>query len=115
MKKFICPPGGILLLGFVCNLGLAPAMAQTATGSLVPVEAGVAPSAKHAAKLPKTEQFPSAAAASAHCPNSIVVWSSLGSSHSFHLSASRYYGKTKHGAYVCESDALAAGFHQAKS
>ena len=48
-------------------------------------------------------------------PKQQVVWSDSSKGHSFHPSTSRYFGKTKHGAYVCESDALAAGFHQAKS
>jgi hypothetical protein len=71
--------------------------------------------AKPAAALSKTVEFSTLAAASAHCPNSTVVWSTLSKSHSFHDSGSRYFGKTKHGAYVCKDDALAAGFHQAKS
>ena len=65
--------------------------------------------------FPGAEKFPTAAAAAAHCPGDVVVWSSFSKSKAFHLAASRYYGKTKHGAYVCEKDALAAGFHAAKS
>ncbi len=68
-----------------------------------------------AAKFPKAEEFSTAAAAAAHCPGDVVVWSTFTKSKAFHLAASRYYGKTKHGAYVCEKDALAAGFHAAKS
>jgi len=75
---------------------------------LVPVLAG-------AASLAKTEEFKTAPEAAAHCPGDVVVWSTLSKSKAFHLAASRYYGKTKHGAYVCEKDALAAGFHAAKS
>jgi hypothetical protein len=67
------------------------------------------------AKLPSGEKFSTAAAAAAHCPGDVVVWSTFSKSKAFHLAASRYYGKTKHGAYVCEKDALAAGFHAAKS
>jgi len=66
-------------------------------------------------KFPNGEKFPTAAAAAAHCPGDVVVWSTFTKSKAFHLAASRYYGKTKHGAYVCEKDALAAGFHAAKS
>jgi hypothetical protein len=68
-----------------------------------------------ASKFPKAEEFSTAAAAAAHCPGDVVVWSTFTKSKAFHLAASRYYGKTKHGAYVCEKDALAAGFHAAKS
>jgi hypothetical protein len=110
-----------MALGFACTLGMTPAAAQPAAsaaapgnpGSIVPI-AAAAP-ALPAAKLPKTEEFTTLAAANAHCPGSEVVWSSLGKGRSFHTSGSRYYGKTKHGAYVCKSDALTAGFHQAKS
>jgi hypothetical protein len=65
--------------------------------------------------LAKTEEFKTAAEAAAHCPGDVVVWSTLSKGKSFHLAASRYYGNTKHGAYVCEKAAEAAGFHAAKS
>jgi hypothetical protein len=107
-------------LALATSLCMAPAMAQTAAAGMVPVQtAAAAPAAGHgiksAAGLPKSDEFTTLAAAAAHCPDSTVAWSSLSKSHNFHTSASRYFGKTKHGAYVCESDALAAGFHQAKS
>lgn len=111
-----------MVLGFAGTLGITPAAAQTVTGTATPVHspgsivpAATAPTAKPATNLAKSEEFATVAAATAHCQNSEVVWSSLNKSHSFHISGSRYYGKTKHGAYVCKSDALAAGFHQAKS
>jgi hypothetical protein len=66
-------------------------------------------------KLPASEEFKSVAAATSHCPGDTIVWSTLSKSKSFHLSASRFYGKTKHGAYVCEKSALAAGFHADKT
>ncbi len=98
------------------TLGLAPSAAQT-TGAMVPVQTppATAPVAKPAGTLSKAAEFSTLAEASAHCPTSTVVWSTLSKSHSFHASGSRYFGKTKHGAYVCKDDALAAGFHQAKS
>ena len=117
MKIFIRLPKKIALLGFVCSLATAPAAAQTASGTMVPVTTVSSPAkpAKHEDKLPKSEEFTTISAAAAHCPHSTVVWSSLSRAHCFHLSGSRYFGKTKHGAYVCEDDAAAAGFHQAKS
>ncbi len=111
----------LLALGLACTLSFTPAAAQSTSAATAPPSAGsivpaeVAPPGKPAASLPKSEEFGTAAAAAAHCPTSIVVWSSLNKSHSFHTGTSRYFGKTKHGAYVCKSDALAAGFHQAKS
>jgi hypothetical protein len=104
------------------TLGMAPSAAQTTTGTMVPVQnpgnsapAATAPVAKPPASLSKSVEFTTLASAAAHCPNSTVVWSTLSKSHSFHTSGSRYFGKTKHGAYVCKDDALTAGFHQAKS
>lgn len=116
----IIPFTKLVILGFACTLSITPAAAQTATGTMTPVVdtgsiAKPAATAKTAASLPKSAEFTSIATAAAHCPTSEVVWSSLSKSRSFHLSGSRYFGKTKHGAYVCKDDALAAGFHQAKS
>lgn len=90
------------------------AVAQTG-GTMVPVSSAATGSQANMARLPKTDIFKTVAEASAHCPASTVVWSTLSKSRSFHLSGSRYYGTTKHGAYVCKSDALAFGFHQARS
>jgi hypothetical protein len=78
-----------------------PADAQTATKSA-------------SAKLPGDEKFTTANAAAEHCPNDTVVWSTLSKSRVFHLSDSKYYGKTRHGAYLCEKDAVAAGYHASK-
>jgi len=72
------------------------------------VKAGVA-------KLNKAVEFKSEAEAATHCPNDTVVWSTLSKNGSFHTSDSKLFGKTKHGAYVCKADAVAAGFHQAKN
>jgi hypothetical protein len=58
-------------------------------------------------------QFASETAAKAHCPGDTVVWASLGKSKAYHLSGNRYYGKTKHGAYMCQKDADRSGFHLA--
>ncbi len=73
-----------------------------------------APASTAKAKLPAADEFKTAAAATAHCPGDVVVWSALSASHSYHLATSRYYGKTKRGAYVCEKDAAAAGYHASK-
>jgi hypothetical protein len=91
-----------LMLTFACA-GLAwlstllPAAAKTAGGS-----------------LPGSDKFHSPAAAASHCPSDTVVWSTFSKSKVFHLSDSKYFGKTKHGAYVCEKDAVSAGYHASK-
>ena len=75
--------------------------------------------AKHSRKTAssgklKGEEFTSVAAAKAHCPTQTVVWVNT-HGHVFHLAKSRYYGKTKHGAYACEKAAETAGFRAARS
>ena len=52
--------------------------------------------------------FASANEAQAHCPHDIVVWLNI-SSGIYHYKGERWYGRTKHGAYVCEKEAIAAG------
>ncbi len=103
-------------------LGTGTAHAQVSpgmSGTMVPAPAPALThsSTRHvaASRLSRSLEFSNLAAAAAHCPNDVVVWTTLSRSHSFHLSGSRYYGRTRHGAYVCKGDALAAGFHQAKS
>ncbi|MBU6448070.1 MAG: hypothetical protein KGQ26_00440 [Rhodospirillales bacterium] len=118
-----------LPLGFACLLSL-PAMAQTApstpatSGTMAPMSASaMAPATgqtKHSTRgkhalLPSDQQFSSESAAAAHCPNSTVEWTALTRSKAYHGSKSKYFGKTRHGAYACKSDLDAAGFHQAKN
>jgi hypothetical protein len=90
----------------------------------VPVRAQPAPAhasatAHTTAKLPKTsgssslsaDQFSSEQAAKGHCPGDTVVWVNLGGSKAYHTSDDKYYGKTKHGAYMCQKEADQSGFH----
>jgi hypothetical protein len=43
-----------------------------------------------------------------------VVWENTkGSKHVYHTSGDKYYGKTKAGKYVCESQAKTDGYHAA--
>ncbi len=62
----------------------------------------------------KGEEFKSEAMAKAHCPTQTVVWVNT-HGHVFHLPKSKYYGKTKYGAFACEAQAETAGFKAAKS
>lgn len=71
----------------------------------------LAPLAAHAAG--KLTGYTSAAAAKAACAGDTVVWHARRSK-VFHLSTSRYFGKTKRRAHVCEKAALADGLHQSK-
>ncbi len=47
-------------------------------------------------------------AAQKHCPADLVVWLNTRSG-IYHLKGERWYGRTKHGAYVCKKEADAAG------
>ena len=57
------------------------------------------------------DQFSSEAAAKSHCPGDTVVWVNLGGSKAYHTAGTKYYGKTKHGAYMCQKEADQSGFH----
>jgi hypothetical protein len=52
--------------------------------------------------------FDTEAAAHAHCPRDIVVWLNTKSG-IYHEKGMRWYGRTKHGAFVCKKEADAAG------
>ena len=114
-------------LGLLCGLGVIPAMAQTAATAPGTTMAPATPSSGGVTAAPGTpsaqsetqgattglgtsHRFATVAAATAHCPSDTIVWSSR-SSKSYHLSTSKYYGKTKHGFYACKAEADDAGFH----
>lgn len=104
-------------VSLACALGAAPiAMAQSQGGTMAPMSHSMSMSpAKPAHSLPSGDRFKTASAALAHCPGGTVVWSTLTKSHVYHAAGSKYYGKTKHGAYVCEADAQSFGYHAAKN
>jgi hypothetical protein len=52
--------------------------------------------------------FATESAAQAHCPKDEVVWLNTPSG-IYHEKGTRWYGRTKHGAYVCRNEADAAG------
>src|ERR1700736_5491780 len=59
-------------------------------------------------------QYGSEAEAQGACLNDPIVWVNLRSK-VYHESGSRNYGSTKAGAYMCQKDTLAAGFHAPKA
>jgi hypothetical protein len=59
-------------------------------------------------------EFTSQAQAQQHCPVDTVVWLNT-KSDVYHYQGSRWYGDTKHGAYVCEREAIAAGMRASKN
>jgi len=82
--------------------GLSPALAES------PGAAAAKPAAMAASGI----EFSTEADAKAHCPADKIVWGNL-TSKAYHLSGSPHYGKTKRGAYLCQADADANGFHKA--
>jgi hypothetical protein len=60
------------------------------------------------AAVPAINQFSTAADAAKHCPKDTVVWLNLPTM-IWHYKGQRWYGNTKHGAYVCEKEAAAEG------
>jgi hypothetical protein len=58
-------------------------------------------------------QFSSEQSAKGHCPGDAVVWVNLGGSKAYHISGTKFYGKTKHGAFMCQKEADQSGFHAA--
>lgn len=46
--------------------------------------------------------------AQAHCPRDVVVWLNIPSG-IYHYKGERWYGRTKHGAFACEKEAIRAG------
>ncbi len=61
------------------------------------------------------DQFSAEPAAKSHCPGDTVVWVNLGGSKAYHMSGNKYYGKTKHGAFMCRKEADQSGYHPAGS
>lgn len=52
--------------------------------------------------------FANEGAAQAHCPTDVVVWLNTKTG-VYHEKGMRWYGRTKHGAFVCRKEADAAG------
>ena len=59
-------------------------------------------------------QFKTETEAKSACGSQPVVWGNT-SSHVLHAAGSEYYGKTKRGAYMCQSAAELAGYHMASN
>jgi hypothetical protein len=102
----------------------APAPAPAAAPAPAPAPLSPAPAPTYqpkpkpmqAARPTGAGQFASEGEAKARCPGDTVVWvNTKGKSHTYHYSGSRWYGTTKQGAYMCEADAGAAGYHASKS
>jgi hypothetical protein len=91
----------------------APAPAPTTAAAPNPAPA---PAAKPAAAAAPTGagEFASEGEAKGRCPSDTVVWVN-NKSKVYHYSGDRYFGTTKHGAYMCEADAKSAGDSASKT
>ena len=83
----------------------------TAAGAALLAGMILLPSA-FAAQAPKG-QYPTEAEARTSCPSDGVVWVNLRSG-VYHVSASRSYGKTQRGVYMCEREAETGGYRATK-
>jgi hypothetical protein len=96
----------------------APAPVAVPAPAPAPVQAALpkpAPMTMHpAARATGAGEFTTEAEAKARCPSDTVVWVNT-KSHIYHLAGTRSYGTTKQGAYMCETDANAAGDRASKS
>jgi hypothetical protein len=92
------------------RLALAAVLFAFAGALPSPDAAASAPTAQPAvvaqASLPPL--FSTESAAVAHCPKDVVVWLNIPSG-IYHYKGERWYGRTKHGAYGCEKEAIKAG------
>jgi hypothetical protein len=52
--------------------------------------------------------FSTESAAQAHCPRNVVVCLNIPSG-VYHYKGERWYGRTKHGGFACEKEAIKAG------
>jgi hypothetical protein len=103
----------------------APAAAPVSAPAPAPAPAPIAPAPAptyqpkpkpmQAARPTGAGQFASEAEAKGRCGNTVVWVNTKGKSHTYHYAGSRWYGTTKQGAYMCEADAGAAGYHASKS
>jgi hypothetical protein len=74
-------------------IGLGPAVASTLPTFIV---------------VAAPAMFDTEGTAQAHCPRDVIVWLNI-PTHIYHEKGMRWYGRTKHGAYVCKKEADAAG------
>ena len=118
LSALLIGTAGIALAQTSAPAPLAPAVTAAPAPAAAPAPV-TAPPARTTAAAPRpaaaaSAQFKTEAEAKAHCGADTVVWGSKDSK-TFHLAGSRYYGKTKSGAFMCRKDAEAAHYHAART
>lgn len=91
-----------LLAAALLAVVLVPAPAQAAH------HPRATPASTTATSPAQLREFDTEAAAQKHCPADQVVWLNTNSG-IYHEKGMRWYGRTKHGAYVCRKEADTAG------
>lgn len=120
MRQSLLAASLLALALSIAPLTLAQAATQSgsdaaAPSSTAPSSTMSAPSGTHGmASAKHLQQFKTESEAKSACGGQSVVWANP-SGHVLHASGSKYYGKTKRGAYVCETTAMQSGYHMAKS
>jgi hypothetical protein len=107
-----------------CRAGTTPAAPTTAPATTEAHPPAAAPpatpstsrrTAAPVATAPTEQgQFATVAEAKGHCPGDTIVWVNLNSK-VYHFAGTKDYGRTKHGAYMCQTDANAAGDRASKA
>jgi hypothetical protein len=117
LKAYVeeCRSGGGTVLTKITPAPSAPSAAKsgqaTASRSAQPA-ATSAPAARKSAVGPN--QFTTEAEARMRCPTDTIVWVNLDSG-IYHFAGNRNYGRTKQGAYMCETDTATPGYRASKN
>ena len=101
-----------LTLGTFLLVAPALALAQTTTTAKPSSTTPPAASATPPAASGSVAQYSSQSDAATKCAGDTVVWANPNSK-ALHTSGDRYFGKSKHGFYACEKEAVAGGYHLA--
>jgi hypothetical protein len=104
------------------NIGLVLVLATIFTGAgyaqtVRPPSAPVSPPSTQApmtAAPAGANEYKTEAEAKRACGTDPVVWANL-KSKTLHTNGDEYYGKTKEGAFMCQSVAVKEGMHMSKS
>ena len=98
----------VMAMGLALGLAAAPLAGAQAASPAKAAETG------KTAKPAPLATYKTEAEAKTACAGDTVVWHATGSK-VFHTAKSKYFGKTKHGAFACEKAAMAKGLHAGKS